>query len=365
MVIVCVRRIAERPHRNTTAWHLDCARYRTDAAVDGVLSAGYTVPMERAHFYIAGIVLILFVAVLVVAGVLRVESLQRTPQRDTTRGTYTTFTAPPNIFASLTRTETRTAHTASSTNDEVAVAQQREALQRIIREWEARPGSSDARTARATIQTADTRTPEQRERDEVRDVFNELIGTKITDSFVRANPTDAPDNGVLWWGAYTDTRGTIPTTQETPTQRALHAYGNELGSLLSTFNITQGDQVALLESFLKNRTDTERLKNLTDGYVQLSSDISRISAPEQVRTIHARLVTSYKAVGELLWNLTTAASDEELLDRMLTYNKASEAVAKQHVALVTLFKAHGVVFQDGEPGSIFSFDPSAVGGLSR
>lgn len=313
--------------------------------------------MERSHIYIAGTILLLLAAIFVIVGAIRLSSAP--PERSEDPGVegYATFSAPTNIFESLQRNPEDAPSVIRQAQGGTLTAEQQSALQSIISAWETRPGSSDARAARTAPQEIDPRTPEQIERDEIQDLFNDLIGTKITDSFAQSDGLGVTGDDLIWLGDYTGTQGAVSDPGDSQTQQNLRDYGNSLGSTLKAFNLAQGDQTNLLEKFIEDRTNTTALKKLTDGYVKLSAEIAKIDKPDQVAALHSGLIVSYKAVGELLWDLTLAQNDEELVERMLIYNKSSEEVARHHVSLVTLFKAHGIEFKSHEPGSIFNFSP--------
>lgn len=314
--------------------------------------------MERSYIFIGGIVITLLLAGGIVATVWN-STRQPTPQEDRGISGYNTFSSPNNIFESLrSKNETPPSVIATTTTETFEDTQ---ALSQIIRAWEERAGSSDARQARAQIQVE--RTPQEKERDEISVLFNDLVGPRITDYETSQNSYSSLSNDDLLWGGTYDSSVTAQTeTKKTPTQVALHSYTNKLGALLQSFNLSQGDQAGLLEDFLDTK-DTRRLQQLTDGYIALSAEIAKLEAPAPVVSMHNGMIISYTSVGELLWEVGESNSDEELLDRMLIYNTAAEDVARHHVAFITTLKAHGVTFQSHEPGNIFTFSPTAGRGL--
>ena len=307
-----------------------------------------------------GTLVLLIGAIALVFGSFYVSTRQ--PTQSTSTGTYASFSGPVNVFDIFKR-DTTNAPTVIQQQNETP-SEQIQAIQSIIDAWDSRVGSSQARAAQANITELEKAAAKETERQEIADIFNDLIGdTKFTDKLAQQSGYNSGSGGTnvadedIWLGGYSGSGTTVTQTQMTPTQEALHTYGNELGATLTTFNTVQGDQVGLLENFVEDRAQTASLKQLTDAYTQLSSDIDAIDAPAMVASTHQKLVTSYRQVGELLWDTAGAQDDEEFVQRILAYNKASEEVAKGHVALVTLFKAYGVEFKDGEPGSIFVFTP--------
>ena len=273
---------------------------------------------------------------------------------------YTTFSNPTNIFESLRRNPDVLSSAIGTNTNQIETADQLQAIQSIIQIWETRPGSSDARIAQISLIGLEEKTIAQIEKEDITALFNDLIGIKITDKLTQQKDLNSLESESIWLGGYnSNTQNITNNNSQTNTQAALRAYGNQLGGLLKSFGVSNGDQANTLDTFIKNRSNTIGLQKLTDNYIQLASDINELSAPTPLSSVHSGLVSSYTSVGELLWNLTRAENDESLLNRMLTYNSSSEEVAKHHVTLVTLFKAHGVSFKSHEAGSIFTFSPPA------
>ena len=317
---------------------------------------GYTEHMERAHLFIGGIIIVSVIAIGIV--VTTTLSSQHTPPAPQDTSGYATFNTAPNIFESLTRTQETPTTLVTTTTPPVSHESQTQALSHIIRTWEERPGSSDARAARTTI--AVERTQQQREQDEISVLFNDLIGPRVTDYTAQQSDYSSLSSNDLIWGGdlTTNTSGSASAPGYTDTQQAVHRYGNELGETLQAFNLAQGDQAALLEAFIETR-DATRLKRLADAYVTLGEAIALLSAPAPVISMHNGMTISYTAVGELLFEVSIATDDEDLMERMLTYNAVAEDVARHHVAFITTLKAYGITYKSHEPGNIFMFSPTA------
>ncbi|MAZ67273.1 hypothetical protein CL652_00690 [bacterium] len=315
--------------------------------------------MNRSYIYVAGAVFLLLATVLAIVGAIRLGTQPPPRSEGGEAGGYATFSVPANIFESLQPSSDSPLNNTRQKQEKATVAQelQQSALQNIITLWEMRPGSSGARTARAATQALILKDSKQKENEEIKTIFDELIGVKITESFSQSESPETTAEDTIWLGNYIGGQGIVGEAPSSQAQEKLRAYGNDLGASLTAFNLAQGDQTNPLDRFVQDRTNTAGLKKLADGYVQLSKDIANISEPKQVAAIHSGLVASYKSVGELLRNLSTAENDEELLERMLLYNASAEEVAKYHVALITLFKANDIAFKSYESGSIFSFSP--------
>jgi hypothetical protein len=313
------------------------------------------------------VILVIAAGFVIMIAVIRAQNTPDT-QTEPTQQTFTAFNAPLNIFESLRGQSLQQPQIIASSNNTSAPLpneeEQATLIAQLIRNWEVSGNGSNAQTGSIQGQTNSEVIAREVERQEIRELFNDLIGTKITDSFKvsdgepYAGPTGSTQNDAVWLGGYTDTQASVSLEPETTAlQTELHDYGNAVGSHLQQFIRAQGDQAALLERFLQDRTNTDELETLTNAYVALSAKLSEVTAPNILQSTHAGLVYSYAQVGEYLWRLADAKDDSDLLQKMLAYNKISEAVAKHHVTLVTTFNAHGVEFKSSEPGSIFSFSP--------
>ncbi len=324
--------------------------------------------MKQSYIFISGIIAITLVTTLIIIGLVQLSSSQPTQKvtSDSTQNKYKAFSNPTNVFESL-RRNTKTSSRAFVENE--GVDSQSTIIQNILRSWEEGVVTSDTAVINPNISAAEQESitqlnsSQQTEREEITALFKSLIGAKTINYSAQTSYTNLLNTNSIWLGGYSNTQTVVQKEVQTKDQIALRAYGNKLGSLLTSFNISNGNQTDLLDTFLKNRNNTKSLELLTDNYTKLSKDIGKILTPAQLETIHPSLVSSYASVGTLLWELTLAENDQELLSKMLIYNKASEAVAKNHVALITLFKAYGIVFKSYEGGSIFSFNPSVGGSL--
>lgn len=293
-----------------------------------------------------------------------------TPSTGAESAGFGVFQAPQNVFESFQRNTDQKPQILSQQHNTQTVLDDEEQAAKIsalIRQWEATATSTNLQTRAQPAITPEQSAEivrRQSEQEEITDIFNDLLGTKTTDVLDRALGTSGGGSSFgsqdIWLGEYNDTtrpQEPLNTVSQTPTQQALHTYGNTLGKSFKAFLLAQGDQTALLERFLKDRADTRALKNLTDAYQLFSRELATLEAPALVQDTHQGLVRSYSDIGTYLWRLTDATSDQELLTKMLEYNTISETVAKHHVTIITLFKAHGVEFKSHEPGSIFTFSP--------
>ncbi len=309
--------------------------------------------MYRTYFLALGML------VLIALGAAASTYVVRDSQRGDGQSTKGTFSSSQtdyqfgNLFASDVTPAATTGTSNHNTVEEVT-------LDEILRNWEARSESglvSYSEPSKQVPQLSDISS----EQKGIHDIFADLLGPRLTDSLKGSGDTSFTNDIAIWTGTYTTSSPVVIVDEQSEVQRELHTYGNELGALLTAFTTTQGDQVALLDAFLKNRTETAALRALTNAYTELSDEIASIEPPQVAQSTHTRLSDAYAEVGTLLWNLTTAQDDSELVAQILTYNKASEAVAKQHIALVNLFSAYDVTFDPGEAGSVFVFPAQNMG----
>ncbi|MDP2650378.1 MAG: hypothetical protein Q8P16_02320 [bacterium] len=321
--------------------------------------------MRTWFFILFGIVAVL------VAGLIAtiiVSAPQKEPEQEPTARGFSTLSGPLNTFTSLQTQENFQQKSAALLQEPYVIPSEEEQqvlIDRLIRAWEARSGGDTTQAYSAVrSDTGAEGAAGTSGSEDISTMFNSLLGPKLVDrqgipsGSGSAGSYQPYGNEIFWSGQYNDTQAPAPESDaETPLQEELHAYGNELGAKLRSFLSAEGDQAALLDRFVKDRSEISELLALTNAYAELSATLAKIKAPVPLANTHAGLVSSYAEVGEYLWDLTNAKDDFVLLDKMLAYNKKSEAVAKHHVTIITIFKAHGVEFASGEPGSVFGFSP--------
>jgi len=221
----------------------------------------------------------------------------------------------------------------------------------ILSSWRTRPGAGTIFNTQAIPATSTPSTEVQSPYSDFKSFVETFLGTSITQNTTSETGTDEG----IWLGGYTSSVQPVVETSESNIQKSIRLYTNAIATTISDFNLAQGNQTDTLKVFVNNRADTSGLEQLSNNYVALSEKIDAIEVPPQANTVQSGLVSAYKAVGEQLWDLSLAQNDEDFLNKILTYNKSSEEVAKYHVALATLVKAYGVTFQPNEPGKVFLF----------
>ena len=155
-----------------------------------------------------------------------------------------------------------------------------------------------------------------------------------------------------------------PQTTRTPLQDDLYSYGNAVGSTIQSFEDRNRAMPRVLRDQFEDRADSQKRAALLD----LAADLAGLGrsldtiepVPEIARTAHAKLVASYKEMGEKLAKVPDATTDEEIVAAMLTYNAAAEGYVRNFVALALIFSTADVRFTASEGGSVFTFTQASL-----
>ncbi len=150
----------------------------------------------------------------------------------------------------------------------------------------------------------------------------------------------------------TNKQGTSSSASE------LHKYGNELAEKLTTFRIVQGDQLSLLDAFIKNSSNPStqnKVNSLAAEYENLAEDLNTLNTPQSVQSINSALSNSLSKMSSQLEILAEKKTGSDIYKHTLAYNKTSAELAKNTLRLIDAFIFAGVKFESHEPGSIFMF----------
>jgi len=146
----------------------------------------------------------------------------------------------------------------------------------------------------------------------------------------------------------------------TPTEAALHTYGNEAGTYVQSFESMHTNVAQLLKDQAEDRGNTEKtaaVSRLGQEYAQLGYELSKIEGvPEAIQSAHAAYATTYRILGTNLKKVADAREDEAYLAAIGTYNESADSLTKRFVTLVGVFSANNVTFSSSEPGSVFMFN---------
>lgn len=158
-------------------------------------------------------------------------------------------------------------------------------------------------------------------------------------------------------------QGLFSTTTEgatrTEAQQRLFDYGNEIGSLVQSYETMHQNTPQIATDHLADRTNPDKiaaLKQVGDDIILLGKRIAAIEeVPSSARSAHDALAAGYQDVGAALKIVADAYSDQQLLDAVSTYNATMDKLTPRYIAMVTLFSMRNVSFTTSDPGSAFSF----------
>lgn len=158
---------------------------------------------------------------------------------------------------------------------------------------------------------------------------------------------------------------TTPQTHRTAEQQALYDYGNEIGTIIMTYEHNHGNQAAVLTDSLQDRYNPDKIKAVEDVAHDLSSVGDQLlevtDVPPEMSTLHDALAKSYQTMGQKLLIVPHSPKDDDLLAAINVYNASADVFITKFVAMANAFKAYNVTFSPDDQGSVFTFSP--VGGL--
>ncbi len=169
--------------------------------------------------------------------------------------------------------------------------------------------------------------------------------------------TDDDVNSLIYRESTVDLGGAVKVTSKAGTEE-LRKYGNALATELTSFRLAHSDQLAVLDTFIKNSSNSgagEALISLANAYSSLSKDIGMLNAPSDVTKINQGISNALADISNALLELAEARADTEIYKKSIEYNKKSEDLAKFTLKLIDIFLFSDVRFKSSEPGSIFMF----------
>lgn len=132
---------------------------------------------------------------------------------------------------------------------------------------------------------------------------------------------------------------------------SLRTYGNTIGEHIQSAVRSMGDQNTLLLGYAEHTTEKRALYTLADQYEALSKIIRDTNAPRGFTDTANRLADGYDAVAS---GIRIFAESTDVYAGLLTYNEHVETFANSFIAFASLFGAHGISFNETEPGGIFT-----------
>jgi hypothetical protein len=150
----------------------------------------------------------------------------------------------------------------------------------------------------------------------------------------------------------------------TQTQQDLYDYGNNVGSLIQSFEQKNPNESGTLKDQVENRGDPDKaaaVEALGQSLQDLGNSILAMdTVPEAMTSAHAALGNSYVQIGKNLALVPQAQSDTDFIAAINTYNASADIFTKRYIALAQLFGAYGVKFSPDDPGSVFTFTPTGL-----
>ena len=144
-------------------------------------------------------------------------------------------------------------------------------------------------------------------------------------------------------------------------QKALFAYGNNLGRIIQGAESINARAVEALKSYFDDRSDPSRaaaLVSIAREYNNVASDIQAIDPiPPETAMFNEKLARDYEAIAGGLENLTKQSSDAALADAILSYNASAETYTRDVLAIVAVMSSYDVSFSSSDPGAIFRLNP--------
>ena len=152
----------------------------------------------------------------------------------------------------------------------------------------------------------------------------------------------------------------------TDIQQAIYQYGNEVGSLVMGYDASHGNQTQILSDANNDRHNAAKqagVERIGQDLETVGEGLAEITdTPTALQAANTALSNSYIDIGKKLVAVGQAEplKDSELVAAIQSYDSAVTAFNNTYVMLANLFSSYGVTFSSGDPGSVFSFSPSAL-----
>lgn len=153
----------------------------------------------------------------------------------------------------------------------------------------------------------------------------------------------------------------LPDTSnhDTPAQEELRNFGNDVGSVVQSFELSNPDQPSILKNFMEDRDNPEKIAGMKRLGAQLRDVGTQIAQldpiPAQMKPSLLDLSAHYQEIGKLLAAVPDAKGNDNLYEAIVTYDQAAERFVTSLVNFALLFPAAGIKFSQDEPGSVFMF----------
>lgn len=153
-----------------------------------------------------------------------------------------------------------------------------------------------------------------------------------------------------------------PGSDAARTTTPLYVYGNQMGSLIQTFETGTDSRLSTLKNFFSNRKNAGNrtgIESIAATLDRLGQDIGLIQPPPEALQLHKELVAAYGELSKKMRELPRAESDADLIAALNAYNASADRFGKIFAAIVILFQASDVQFASSDPGIVFSFSAAS------
>ena len=150
----------------------------------------------------------------------------------------------------------------------------------------------------------------------------------------------------------------------TADQQALYIYGNEVGSIIQSYETEHANAARVLQDQNNDRTDPTKsaaVVALADAMIAVGTSMEATEiVPKSAASAHHALAASYKESGQKLKGIASAENDADFINAIKQYDAVVDTYVHHYVALVNVFASNGVTFSQDDAGSVFTFTPAGV-----
>jgi len=293
-----------------------------------------------------------FAAVVIIATIALV--LYYSPKTNSSADTHTKneqFTYPIDTFNALNDVKT-TKKSREKPNLEKKESAN-DFISSIMNSW--KDSVTTATSSQITITTTSSKTKKYSPPTDTESILNNL--NKQFQSGDTNEENDDIDEIIAIYNQSTDgSYSQVVIPQFIKEDKDLHNYGNELASLITSYQAVMGNQENTLDSFIKKQSNPnmQAILNLAKSYKRLSQKIENIKKPDIIKEENKQLSDAILQLSKQLEILSKQKTEESLYAQTLNYNKTSEDLVQSMLNILDSFTTNGVHFKNGESASIFN-----------
>lgn len=152
------------------------------------------------------------------------------------------------------------------------------------------------------------------------------------------------------------------TKKQTPEQRALFAYGNEVGTYLKAYEDTHTNSPQITKDHIEDRGNESKaraVRYIGDDMIQFGASLKELTdIPVSAKGMHLAYANAYITAGENLMKVADTKTDDEFVSAVTAYNSSVESLSNRFQMLVILFGVNEVTFSASDQGNVFTFSPT-------